>query len=291
MESTCKYVSSRGILKSCCSRQAKIFTGNTHIEETIFNTIRDGDSVYICTHGIPNFVMNFLPRLRTRITLVSGDSDDAVHSIHRDVYNLILTNPYILKWYTQNCLASHPKLIHMPIGMDYHTLAEKDYDLWGKCASPMHQDAAIQALAASAYPFYERERKAYATFHFYLDRGDRREAYDAIPKELVYYEPSPVLRQESHQAQTKYAFVISPYGGGPDCHRTWEALALGCIPIIKSCGLDPLFEDLPVLLVKQWSDVTQELLDSTVEEFKTKTFKYEKLTLRYWMNHIHSVNT
>jgi hypothetical protein len=33
-----------------------------------------------------------------------------------------------------------------------------------------------------------------------------------------------------------YAFVASPYGGGPDCHRTWEALILGCIPIVKSSG-------------------------------------------------------
>jgi hypothetical protein len=175
--------------------------------------------------------------------------------------------------------------------MDYHTLGERDYEPWGKAASPADQDAAIQLLAANARPFYERERKGYSTFHFYLDRGDRREAYHFLPKDLVYYEPKPVLRQESHQKQTQYAFVISPYGGGPDCHRTWEALALGCIPIIKSSALDPLFEGLPVLLVKQWSDVTQELLDRTIEEYKTKTFQYEKLTLAYWMDRIHQVNT
>jgi len=92
-----------------------------------------------------------------------------------------------------------------------------------------------------------------------------------------------VSRTESWQRQLDYAFVLSPYGVGPDCHRTWEALTLGCIPIIKSCGLDPLFENLPVLLVKKWSDVTQELLDATIESFKTKTFQYEKLQLEYWL--------
>jgi hypothetical protein len=290
MEDTCTYVSSRGILKSCKARQAKIFTGNTHIEDTLFDTIQDGESVYICTHGIPHFVMNFLPRLKKRITLVSGDSDDVVYTIHTDVCQALLNSPYILQWYTQNCLASHPKLFHLPIGMDYHTLGEKDYEPWGKHASPADQDAAIQLLAANARPFYERERKGYSTFHFHLGRGDRREAFHFLPKDLVYYEPNPILRAESHLKQTNYAFVISPYGGGPDCHRTWEALALGCIPIIKSSGLDPLFKDLPVLLVKQWSDVTQDLLDRTIEEFKTKSFMYEKLTLSYWMNRIHQIN-
>lgn len=288
MEDTCKYVSSRGILKSCKARQAKISTGNTHIEDTLFDTVQKGDSVYICTHGLPHFVWKFLPKLKTGIILVSGDSDDSVSNLNADVYSALLESPFILKWYTQNCLASHPKLFHLPIGMDYHTLGERHFEPWGAQASPADQDAAIQALSADARPFYEREHKCYSTFHFHLGRGDRREAYTSVPTELVYYEPSPVLRAESHQRQTDYAFVMSPYGGGPDCHRTWEALALGCIPIIKSSGLDPLFEDLPVLVVKKWSDVTQELLDNTIEEFKTKTFKYEKLTLAYWMSQINA---
>jgi hypothetical protein len=46
--------------------------------------------------------------------------------------------------------------------------------------------------------------------------------------------------------------------------------------------MDPLFEDLPVLLVKKWSDVTQELLESTYIAFKERSFSYEKLTLAYW---------
>jgi hypothetical protein len=117
-----------------------------------------------------------------------------------------------------------------------------------------------------------------------LGRGDRKEAYDSIPNTVVFYEPVKVARTESHSHQIEYAFVISHsgYNSAPDCHRTWEALCLGCIPIVKSSGLDPLFEDLPVLLVKQWSDITQELLDSTILSFKSKTFQYEKLELHYW---------
>ena len=67
-----------------------------------------------------------------------------------------------------------------------------------------------------------------------------------------------------------------------DCHRTWEALCLGSIPILKAPNFKSLFEDLPVLIVNNWSEVTEDLLNITIINFKSKLFNYEKLTLEYW---------
>ena len=287
METECRYVSSRGIMKSCHIFQSRFSSSNPHIYEDILAKVEDGDSVYVCTTAVPTFARLFLPRLTKRITLVTGDADESVPNIAGA--NAILNSPYIVRWFAQNCLSNHPKLRHMPIGMDYHTLSAGNYPAWGAQKTPVGQDNEIRALCGSSPHFSEREPKCYTTFHFQLGRGDRHEAYNSIPKDLVYYEPKHVVRAESHTKQVKYAFVVSPYGGGPDCHRTWEALALGCIPIIKSCELDPLFADLPVLLVKNWSDVTQALLDQTIEDFKGRTFNYEKLTLGYWMNEIRNL--
>ncbi len=60
--------------------------------------------------------------------------------------------------------------------------------------------------------------------------------------------------------QSEYAFVISPHGNGVDCHRTWEALALGCVPIVRTSPLDALYEGLPVLIVSNWCEVTADFL-------------------------------
>ena len=88
--------------------------------------------------------------------------------------------------------------------------------------------------------------------------------------------------------QSKYAFVISPHGNGLDCHRTWEALVLGCIPIVKTSKIDYLYENLPVLIVKDWSDITKELLEKTVHDFKNRTFQPDRVTMKYWMDLINS---
>jgi hypothetical protein len=77
---------------------------------------------------------------------------------------------------------------------------------------------------------------------------------------------------------------------GMDCHRTWEALCLGCIPIVKTSPLNSLYDGLPVLILNDWSDLTEELMQSTVLDFKERQseFQMEKLTLKYWVDLIHS---
>jgi len=102
----------------------------------------------------------------------------------------------------------------------------------------------------------------------------------------VYYEEKEVPRKVTWMNQTKYAFVACPHGNGLDCHRQWEALCLGCIPVVKRSSIDSIYEGLPVLIVDSWSDITPELLRSTVENFKKRKFDYDRLLLSYWMNRI-----
>ena len=55
---------------------------------------------------------------------------------------------------------------------------------------------------------------------------------------------------------TKY--ILSPPGNGPDCHRTWEAMYMGAIPIVKRKFWPfshlPL---LPVVVLEDWHEIEQ----------------------------------
>ena len=83
-----------------------------------------------------------------------------------------------------------------------------------------------------------------------------------------------------------YEHLNKQYKHGMDCYRTWEALLLGCIVIVKTSPLDCLYTDLPVVILNNWTDLTQELLIKTASEFTEKTYNYDKLTLDYWMKQI-----
>lgn len=58
-----------------------------------------------------------------------------------------------------------------------------------------------------------------------------------------------------------HKFMVCPWGHGMDCHRNWESLYMRRVPIMKDHPyFRKLMEGFPVLFVKQWEDITEELL-------------------------------
>jgi hypothetical protein len=292
-ENKCKYVSSYGLLKSCDIRSDTPISSIHVLINYDFSKLKDGCTIYICNTAIP-FFSQLINQIHCRFILVSGDSDttipEQVFSCEED-FQAFINNEKLIHWYSQNCVLSHhPKLSKIPIGLDYHTMSNKDSD-WGEKITPGDQEQLLESIVQQSQPFWEREIKCYSNFHFSMGTKyafDRKEAIENIPKELVFYENKKINRKETWETQSKYAFVISPHGNGLDCHRTWEALCLGCIVIVKKSGISDLFEGLPVLVVNNWKDVTANLLRSTIENFKNTRFDYDKLTLKYWVEKIKS---
>ena len=61
-------------------------------------------------------------------------------------------------------------------------------------------------------------------------------------------------------------FVLCPSGLGWDTYRLWEALSLGAIPIVEdSPGWIRVLDDLPVVIVQTFEDVTPQLLENEYE--------------------------
>jgi len=290
-EEHCEYVSSWGLLKSC---DITPLTHNTAFDLTCPNSTSKPTVIFMESAKLHNLV-KIINKVQTRIILVTGDSDATIpgdlFTSHKDFLQFI-ENDKIVHWFSQNCTATHAKLSPMPIGMDYHTRINTTR--WGPKVSPLNQEIQLKEIRNKAKPFWEREYKCYSNHHFSTTtrygKIDRTSAVKEIPKELVFYEPenNKKDRHISWEKQINFGFVVSPLGNGYDCHRTWEALILGCIVVMKHNAIDQLFADLPVLLVDEWNQVTQELLDATVKEYRNKTFCYKKLTLKYWTDLIKS---
>jgi hypothetical protein len=93
--------------------------------------------------------------------------------------------------------------------------------------------------------------------------------------------PTPIMYEVTAQSR----FVISPHGAGLDCHRTWETLFLNSIAIVRKSSLDVLYDDLPVLILDEWEDLTAEKLAGFYYKFADSSFdNYVKLQASYWDN-------
>ena len=81
-------------------------------------------------------------------------------------------------------------------------------------------------------------------------------------------------------------FIFSPPGNGIDCHRTWEALYLNRVPIIYDVYKSDLFENLPVLIIKKETELTEEFLLHQKEIILSKSYNFNKLKFSYWKDKI-----
>lgn len=291
------YVNSRSITFACNihpkSPQSSIHIA-TYLNEiitelkTYFQSHPDGmPSIYVPSDQIVEFSNQIAPQIETPFILVSGDSDLSVNSESLgNALERLLDNPLLVAWYAQNRDHDHPKLHSLPIGINIHNQWANPLQWGGGFILPAFQELQLKTIAQSAKPLNEREAKIFCNWHFSLDRADRRACSEVIDKSICYFQPEPMPMADTWELQSQYQFVLSPHGAGLDCHRTWEALILGCIPIIKKAKINDLFKDLPVIEIEDWEQINFSFLESAKSQLQGKILNQEKLLMHYWKRKI-----
>lgn len=300
--SATRFLWSRGLALLCDHHGGTRFVkdqvgGNPQIplDPATFQHVKDGDLVWMRATSLPQFLDDVLPIIHTRFTLVTGDEDWSIPSGFERA-NELLDDPRLLCWFAQNLdgTCDHPKLHPLPIGLDFHSLANSDkWDEWP--APPSLQEAQLRKAIARSRPNRERLLRVHADFHFnkpvHHHPWEHRESlHRKLAQHPDLHFPEKFRRRSSlWREKARHAFVISPHGNGLDCHRTWESLVLGCIVIVKRSALDPLYEGLPVVIVEDWNEITTNNLRLWHEQHR-EAFDHpevqEKLTNRYWIERV-----
>lgn len=307
-ELSTKYISVYGV-----QQESNIFpTISNYLDDYIkVDQLVPGDVIWIEGGHFGYFVDHILPRIYTPFVLVIQGSDLSFPTSFKDSIDIesFVSNPLVLHIFSQNCDYLGPqkhKVSHLPIGLDLHTLAKNKSAFNEKQASTKKQEMDLNKVLSHLSPTTKRKKKALVDFHHrdtiakgfsnverYLDPGETR---TTIANKL---KGSPVVDiLEKKLPRTKYwakkgtyAFSISPPGNGLDTHRTWEDLILGCIVIVKSCPMNPLYEGLPVVMIDDWSEINEENFTKWLNEFgdvfHNESYR-RRLSLCYWMEKIKS---
>jgi hypothetical protein len=203
------------------------------------------------------------------------------------VATAFLENPLFVGAFAQNVDMKHPKIASVPIGLDFHTIARPELaeaHAWGAAVSVPAQEAELLRLRCALPPFSARPLAAVMNFKL-AGRGIRNHVHGLLSGQPGFEWVDDMKRADMWRSYGSYSFVVSPRGYGNDCHRTWEALALGTAVIVKYDEfLAPLFEDLPVIQVRFWEDVTTERLAQWKADLVARwhTFRFEKVRAAYW---------
>lgn len=276
---------------------------NFHISLAIYDDIKSGDIVWIESRSLADFYRMIFPKIHVPIVLLvnGGDESFPAFYLHQfDVFRFI-NHKNIIHIFAQNCSIgnSHPKVTTIPIGIDFTTIATSPGPL-EEFATPAMQEEELKHIISSLKPTDQRIPKAFVDFQLHdtlkgslngLDKifGENRTEifHKILPSGMVDYLTYKLRRRDLYKKRGEYAFTISPPGNGLDCFRTWEGLILGCIVIVKSSPLDCLYEGLPVVIVKDWSEINEANMQRWLEKYKdafTNPAYKEKYTHKYWMN-------
>jgi len=215
--------------------------------------------------------LNYIRKNKSLFNIVSHNGDYPVD----EKYCAYESN--FPKWFGQNLTNRSSKFYPIPIGL------ENDY-------VPNSIEKKKLLLNLSCNQQYKPNKLLYINHNIGTNPSERITPYNIfINNDFITVEPSGGFDyQESYYTKIlSHYFMLSPPGNGIDCHRTWEILYLKRIPIIKRIGrLEELYQDLPVLFINDYSEISDYFLEKSLDSIMKKSFNFDKLKFNYWEQYV-----
>lgn len=203
----------------------------------------------------------------------------------RRVYNGVVNHPQLIHCFIENRDEVHPKTSSLPIGINPREMPN------------LNIDYIIKYLHSPLTSLIENRPLKVISIH--RNRPGDREKINILNhtswKDIVIC--SGNYSQDTWwELLRTYPFVVCAHGGGIDpCPKVWEALCVGCIPIIKHSVMDDVYSQLPIVIVDEWNETTLavENLIKWREQFSPffndqllKETWTPKLYLNYWKEQV-----
>ena len=178
----------------------------------------------------------------------------------------------VKKWFAINPAYKHPDLIPIPLGTK--TPEGRAYH------EPQYLMLWFEESYKKLADYDKIKNRVYCNWG--ATNNERNKICSKLVKKVNCIKTNGLNFIEYCEDMSKYQFIISPPGNGIDCHRTWEALYLGCYPIVIKNMIYDDWKELPIIQVSNYSEVSEDFL----EYYLNKTYNFEKLYADYWIKRI-----
>jgi len=206
---------------------------------------------------------------------ISGHSD---YGITPTIFNRF--SHATKEWFTINKEHTDPHLHSLPLGITNNCTDSDVHPILGNV------DIMLDVMSR------ERTLKNLVYMNFTIETSpeERRRIYNMFDgKPWVTTQPfilSLEGRKQFLENIRNHRFVLCPRGNGVDTHRLWETLYMGSIPIVVRHTALAEFQDLPICWIDNWSQVTQEFLESEFKRITEAMWNMDKLKFGYWRDRI-----
>ena len=226
----------------------------------------DGQIVHVKTDYVPHFFSHVLPLINHKVVILTHNSSCGIN----ESFSNLLNNNKVLKWYAQNANFHHDKLVSIPLGL-------------ANCRWPHGNIDLIKSVNNSNI---EKQFLVYMNFDINTNVKERSNVFNAFDgKDFVLKSQRKPFKDYLSDLKAS-KFCISPPGAGIDCHRIWESIAVGTIPIVENCHNVSFHSKMPIMIIEDWNQVTEDYLEHKYDFFQTSVYDKSPLYLDYWIKKI-----
>jgi len=204
-----------------------------------------------------------------KIILITHSSD---HEIDEEVFS---RRPACIKrWFAQNVNFVHPQLIPIPIGIENHIGPNKGSSIDIEYIRKSKRNHAVVS---------KNTGQLYVNFSLQTNKN-RANVRNTIANRGIGFVDVKRSFADYCDIMKQFLFVASPRGTGIDCHRTWEALYMGCVPVVEKHAMYNQYRHLPIVQIDDWSTFQMSQLDPYVSSYLAGTCfsNTKELSLTYW---------
>lgn len=163
------------------------------------------------------------------------------------------------------CVKMNDEWVRFPIGLCWSII--NNMDCYEKLEIGEHNNLVLCAIS----PMTDIRRRG-------KRRINRRNILAVLRGRKINNVSLPV--RDYFSTISNYKFVISPEGNGIDCHRHYEALIAGCIPIVEEHpGIREKYGNCPILYTRNYMEITPAYLEMKYNEMLDKEWDFSKLFL------------
>lgn len=192
----------------------------------------------------------------------------------QQVYDYLENNDTRAVFTTQHHIFDHPKVHSLPLGVKF----TMKYEVLKRIQQPRVRKTKLLMINDNGWK--HRKNITATIIRTFLEQNQ------TIANTYNNRKSSQYLN-ELQQSM----FILAPSGLGWDCYRIWEALYMNTIPIMERYhrpydGWRRTLDELPVVWVEEFSEVTPELLRDEYQRIAANgdSYTYQKLTNQWWVD-------
>jgi len=188
--------------------------------------------------------------------------------VSQDILNSLPEN--VVRIYSKNVQINDSRLIPIPIGRDWRVTEEGFDSVFIRRADAPLENFAYMNFSLATNPIRELVYRRFSNETWVTTLK---------PEQYGVYE---ISHSAFSKQMSRHTFTFSPIGKAVDCYRSWDALYCKSIPVLDRTPHSSVYDELPVLIIDDWSTLDRETLEKEFTRIRSARFNLRKVTSEYW---------